>query len=104
MKDTLPTPHLGTSDAVSSTTPHLPAILPPAPPFLGTADAAAGTTPQLAAVPPCGEITDDSHKDSDVSIISTSTGHLSERSMSWQDWETSFMAFKAFFDGDAKIL
>ncbi|KAI5351065.1 hypothetical protein L3X38_003956 [Prunus dulcis] len=32
-------------------------------------DAATGTTPQLVVVPPHGEITDDSHKDSDVSII-----------------------------------
>ncbi|CAL9030476.1 unnamed protein product [Prunus brigantina] len=46
--------------------------------------------------PPRGEIIDDIHKDGDAS---TSVGHLSEKSMSWQDWENSFMAFKAFFDG-----
>ncbi|KAI5324080.1 hypothetical protein L3X38_033153 [Prunus dulcis] len=28
----------------------------------------------------------------------------SEKNMSWQDWENSFIAFKVFFDGGAKIL
>ncbi|CAL2229806.1 unnamed protein product [Prunus armeniaca] len=104
-----PTPHfLVTSDTATGTSPQLPLVLPPTPHFLVTSDIATGTSPQLPAVlpptypvPPRGEIIDDSHKDGDASI---SVGHLSEKSMSWQDRENSFMAFKAFFDGGAKIL
>ncbi|BBG94331.1 hypothetical protein Prudu_002585 [Prunus dulcis] len=112
-------PFISTSDTTAGTSPQLPAVLPPTlpfisisdtitgtspqlsavlPPFLSTSDTTSGTSPQLPAVPPCGEIIDDNHKDGDVS---TSVGHLSEKSMSWQDWENSFMAFKAFFDGGA---
>ncbi|CAL8162290.1 unnamed protein product [Prunus armeniaca] len=47
---------------------------------------------------------DDNHKDGDAPIIGTCEGHLSEKSMSWQNWENSFMAFKAFFDDGTKIL
>ncbi|XP_020412057.1 uncharacterized protein LOC109947070 [Prunus persica] len=88
---------LSTSDTTVGTSPQLPAVLPP---FLNTSDITSGTSPQLPAVLPRGEIIDDNHKEDDVSI---SMGHLSEESMSWQDWENSFMAFKAFFDGGAKI-
>ncbi|ONI02098.1 hypothetical protein PRUPE_6G176900 [Prunus persica] len=90
-------PFLSTSDTTVGTSPQLPAVLPP---FLSTSDITSGTSPQLPAVLPRGEIIDDSHKEDDVSI---SMGHLSEESMSWQDWENSFMAFKAFFNGGAKI-
>ncbi|ONI14540.1 hypothetical protein PRUPE_4G286200 [Prunus persica] len=93
-------PFLSTSDTTAGTSPQLPAVLPPTPLFLSTSDITSGTSPQLPAVLPRGEIIDDSHKEDDVSI---SMGHLSEESMSWQDWENSFMAFKAFFDGGAKI-
>lgn len=31
-------------------------------------------------------------------------GHLLEKSLSWLDWENSFITFKAFFDGGVKIL
>ncbi|CAL2266016.1 unnamed protein product [Prunus armeniaca] len=104
-----PTPHfLSTSDTTAGTSPQLLVVLPPTPHFLVTSDTtaitsdiAASTSPQLPAVPPRGEIIDDSHKDGDAS---TSMGHLSEKSMSWQDWENSFMAFKAFLGGGAKIL
>ncbi|CAL2239047.1 unnamed protein product [Prunus armeniaca] len=93
-------PFLSTSDTTAATSPQLPAVLPPTP-FPVTSDTAASTSPQLPAVSPCGEIIVDSHKDGDAS---TSVRHLSEKNMSWQDLENSFMAFKAFFDGGAKIL
>ncbi|CAL8163114.1 unnamed protein product [Prunus armeniaca] len=74
--------------------PQLPAMLPPTPPSLGTSGTVANTSPQLPAVLPCGEM-------GDAPIIGTCEGHLSEKSMSW---ENSFMAFKAFFDDGTKIL
>ncbi|CAL2233873.1 unnamed protein product [Prunus armeniaca] len=89
-------PCLGTPDIAASTSPQFPAVLPPTSPCLGTPDIAAGTSSRLPAVPPRGEIIGDIHKDGDAS---TSVGHLSEKIMPWQDWENSFMAFKAFFDG-----
>ncbi|CAL9013010.1 unnamed protein product, partial [Prunus brigantina] len=61
---------------------------------------AAGTSSQLPAVLR-GEIIDARHKNNDAS---SSAGHLSEKNMSWRDWENSFMAFKAFFDGGVTIL
>ncbi|CAL9012397.1 unnamed protein product [Prunus brigantina] len=93
---TLPSPPLRTPDTVAGTSSQLPAALPPTSPCLGTPDIAASTSPYFQQCPPRGEIIDDIHKDGDAS---TSMGHLSEKSMSWQDWENSFMAFKAFFDG-----
>ncbi|CAL8163042.1 unnamed protein product [Prunus armeniaca] len=106
-EDTLPTRPLGTSSVAADTALRLPShstqlpVLSPTHPFLVTSDTAASTSPQLPAVPPRGEIIDDSHKDGDAS---TCMGHLSKKSMSWQDWENSFMAFKAFLGGGAKIL
>lgn len=61
---------------------------------------AAGTSSQLPAVLR-GEIIDARHKNNDAS---SSAGHISEKNMSWRDWENSFMAFKAFFDGGVTIL
>ncbi|XP_016649217.1 PREDICTED: uncharacterized protein LOC107880980 [Prunus mume] len=87
-------PFLSISDTTAGTSPKLPTVLPPTPHFLSTSDTTAGTYPLLPTMPPRGEIIDDSHKDGDVS---TSVGHLSEKSMSWQDWDNSFMTFKAFF-------
>ncbi|CAL8079041.1 unnamed protein product [Prunus armeniaca] len=89
-------PCLGTPDIAADTSPQFPAVLPPTSPCLGTFDIAAGTSSRLPAVTPRGEIIGDIHKDGDAS---TSVGHLSEKIMPWQDWENSFMAFKAFFDG-----
>ncbi|CAL2256153.1 unnamed protein product [Prunus armeniaca] len=89
-------PCLGTPDIAAGTSPQFPAVLPPTSPCLGTPDIAASTSSRLPAVPPRGEIIGDIHKDGDAS---TSVGHLSEKIMPWQDWENSFMAFKAFFDG-----
>ncbi|CAL9025140.1 unnamed protein product [Prunus brigantina] len=100
-------PILGTSNTTADTTPQLqalPAVLPPTPPILGTSDTAAGTFSQLPVVPPCAEIIDDSHKDGDASIIGTFGGYLSEKSMSWQDWENSFTTFKALLDSGLTIL
>ncbi|CAL9001556.1 unnamed protein product, partial [Prunus brigantina] len=94
----------GTPDMAADTSPPLPAVLPPTSPILGTSNMAAGTSPPLPAVLPLAEIVDNSHRDGDAFIAGTSRGHSSEKSMSWQDWENSFMAFKAFFDGGVTIL
>ncbi|ONI29071.1 hypothetical protein PRUPE_1G179100 [Prunus persica] len=121
-------PVLGTSDAAADTSPPLPAMPPPTPLILGTSDMAVDASPPLPAVPPLTplilgtsdmavdaspplpavlpptEIIDNSHKDGDAFIAGTSGRHSSGKSMSWQDWENSFMAFKAFFDGGVIIL
>ncbi|KAI5324237.1 hypothetical protein L3X38_033310 [Prunus dulcis] len=74
-------------------------------------DTCTGTTPHLPTVPVFGEITDghchigDGHCQlGDASTKSAHVVYLSEKSLSWQDWENSFIAFKAFFDGSIKIL
>ncbi|PQQ18426.1 uncharacterized protein Pyn_23520 [Prunus yedoensis var. nudiflora] len=94
-------PFLVTLNTATGTSPQLPAAPPPTPPFLVTSDTASGTSSQLPAVLSRGEIIDAGHKNDDASI---SMGHLSEKNMSWEDWENSFMAFKAFFDGGVTIL
>ena len=62
---------------------------------------AAGTSSQFPAALPPGKTIDDSHRGGNTSI---NVGYLSEKDMSWQDWENSFTAFKAFFDGGVTIL
>ncbi|CAL9001115.1 unnamed protein product [Prunus brigantina] len=118
-------PCLGTPDTVASSSSQLPATLPPTSPCLGTPVTAVGSSPRFLAVPPLtphflitfdttadtssqlpamllrGEIIDAGHKNGDAP---SSMGHLSEKNMSWRDWENSFMAFKAFFDGGVTIL
>ncbi|CAL9000939.1 unnamed protein product [Prunus brigantina] len=95
---------LGTPDMAADTSPPLPAIPPPSSPTLGTSDMATSTSLPVPAVPPRAETVDDSHKDGNAFIAGTSGGHLSEKSMSWQDWENFYTAFKALFDGGVTIL
>ncbi|CAL2266936.1 unnamed protein product [Prunus armeniaca] len=94
-------PILGTSDMAADASPPLPAVLPP---ILGTSDMAADTSPPFPVVLSPTKIIEDSHKDVDAFITGTFDGHSSEKSMSWQDWENSFTAFRALFDGGVTIL
>ncbi|PQM38668.1 hypothetical protein Pyn_11604 [Prunus yedoensis var. nudiflora] len=87
-------------DIVASTTPDLPAASTLASALL---DIAAGTTSGLPAVSIPGDALDVGHQIGSASKIPAAEC-LSEKGMSWQDWETSFMAFKAFFDGGVKVL
>ncbi|CAL9024108.1 unnamed protein product [Prunus brigantina] len=93
-----------TPDIAVGIVPLLPAILPSTPPILGTPDMAASASPPLPAAQPFVEIIDNSHKNGDAFIAGSSVGHSSEKGMSWQDWENSYTAFKAFFDGGVTIL
>ncbi|CAL2238387.1 unnamed protein product [Prunus armeniaca] len=88
----------------SGTAPPLPAVLPPTSPIPSTPDIASGIAPPLPAVHPFVEIIDNSHKNGDAFIAGSSKGHSFEKGMSWQDWENSYTAFKAFFDGGVTIL
>ncbi|KAI5313517.1 hypothetical protein L3X38_042693 [Prunus dulcis] len=93
----LSTSPLGTPDIVADIALHLPMVQPPAPPSLGTSDTAVGTSPQLpAALPPTPPFLV-------TSGIATGTSPQL-LAMLLRDWEDSFMEFKAFFDGGAKIL
>ncbi|CAL8089771.1 unnamed protein product [Prunus armeniaca] len=93
-----------TPDITAGTAPLLLAVLPPTSPILSTPDIASGTAPLLLAVHPFAEIIDNSHKNGDAFIAGSSKGHSFEKGMSWQDWENSYTAFKAFFDGGVTIL
>ncbi|CAL9011855.1 unnamed protein product [Prunus brigantina] len=99
-----PSPISSTADIAAGIVPLLPAVLPSTSPTLGTPDMATDTSPPLPTVPPFAEIIDNSHKNGDVFIAGSSEGHSSEKGMSWQDWENSYTAFKAFFDGGVTIL
>ncbi|PQQ03686.1 hypothetical protein Pyn_40622 [Prunus yedoensis var. nudiflora] len=110
------------ADIAASTTPDLPAAPVPAPVFVDIAadtipdlpaastlasallDIAAGTTSYLPAASIPADALAVSHPIGSASPKVSAVGCLSEKSMSWQDWETSFMAFKAFFDGGVKVL
>ncbi|CAL8136196.1 unnamed protein product [Prunus armeniaca] len=91
-------------DIASGTTPLLPAVHPLTLPISSTPDITSGTAPLLPAVHPFAEIIDNSHKNGDAFIAGPSKGHSFEKGMSWQDWENSYTAFKAFFDGGVTIL
>ncbi|CAL8152639.1 unnamed protein product [Prunus armeniaca] len=93
-----------TPDITAGTAPLLPVVLPPTSPIPSTPDIASGTAPLLPAVHPFAEIIDNSHKNDDAFIAGSSKGHSFEKGMSWQDWENSYTAFKAFFDGGVTIL
>ncbi|KAI5334620.1 hypothetical protein L3X38_024753 [Prunus dulcis] len=60
--------------------------------------------PHLPATLPCSEITDGDCQIGGTSVESALVGHLLEKSLSWLDWESCFIAFKAFFDSGVKIL
>ncbi|CAL2271394.1 unnamed protein product [Prunus armeniaca] len=93
-----PTPPIpSTPDIAAGTVSLLPTVLPYTPPILGTLDMAAGASPPLPAAQPFAEIIDNSHRNGDAFIAGSSRGHLFEKGMSWQDWENSYTAFKAFF-------
>ncbi|CAL8175195.1 unnamed protein product [Prunus armeniaca] len=91
-------------DIAFGTTPLLPAVHPLTLPISSTPDITSGTAPLLPAVHPFAEIVDNSHKNGDAFIAGSSKGHSFEKGMSWQDWENSYTAFKAFFDGGVTIL
>ncbi|CAL2234053.1 unnamed protein product [Prunus armeniaca] len=75
----------------------LPAAHPLTLPISSTPDIASGTTPPLPAAHLCD-------KNVDAFIAGSSKGPSFEKGMSWQDWENSYTAFKAFFDGGVTIL
>ncbi|BBH04526.1 HXXXD-type acyl-transferase family protein [Prunus dulcis] len=60
--------------------------------------------PHLPATLPCSEITDGDCQIGGTSVESALVGHLLEKSLSWLDWESCFIAFKAFFESGVKIL
>ncbi|CAL2263194.1 unnamed protein product [Prunus armeniaca] len=91
-------------DMAAGTAPLLPAVLPLTSPIPSTPDITSGTTPLLPAVRPFAEIINNSHKNGDAFIAGSSKGHSFEKGMSWQDWENSYTAFKAFFDSGVTIL
>ncbi|CAL8121223.1 unnamed protein product [Prunus armeniaca] len=91
-------------DIASGTAPLLPAVHPLTLPISSTLDITSGTAPLLPAAHPCAEIIDNSHKNGDAFIAGSSKGHSFEKGISWQDWENSYTAFKAFFDGGVTIL
>lgn len=76
----------------------------PTPPLLGTSDAGADTVLHLPTMPPRSEIIDGGCQLGNASTEGAPVGHLLEKSLSWQDWENSFIAFKAFFNDGVKIL
>ncbi|KAL6284944.1 hypothetical protein ACE6H2_015873 [Prunus campanulata] len=110
------------ADMAAGTTPDLPAAPVPASvlvdvaadtiPDLPTAstlasallDIAAGTISGLPEASILGGVLDVGHPIGSASTKAPAVECLSEKSMSWQDWETSFMAFRAFFDGGVKVL
>ncbi|XP_021832843.1 uncharacterized protein LOC110772698 [Prunus avium] len=98
------TPYTPPIDAAADAALHLPAVPPPTSPLPRTSDTAAGRTLNLPAASPRGEATSESLQVGDVPTKSAPMGHLLEGNLSWQDWENSFTAFKAFFDGGVKIL
>ncbi|CAL8089758.1 unnamed protein product [Prunus armeniaca] len=91
-------------DIASGTAPLLPAVHRLTFPISSTPDIASGTTPLLPAVHPFAEVIDNSHKNGDAFIAGSSKAHSFEKLMSWQDWENSYTAFKAFFDAGVTIL
>ncbi|CAL2233352.1 unnamed protein product [Prunus armeniaca] len=91
-------------DIASGTAQLLPAVHPLTPPISSTPDITSGTAPPFPAAHPCAEMIDNSHKNGDAFIAGSSKGHSFEKGMSWQDWENSYTAFKAFFDGGVTIL
>ncbi|PQQ02779.1 hypothetical protein Pyn_01569 [Prunus yedoensis var. nudiflora] len=102
---------LGTSDIAAGIALHLPTVLPPTPPLPGTSDMATDTALRLPVALPSYSSSSRNIRHScrhcrvgDVSTNSTFMGHSSEKSLSWHDWENSFIAFKAFFDSGIKIL
>ncbi|CAL9006441.1 unnamed protein product, partial [Prunus brigantina] len=106
-----PLPAAPPSPSPTSSTPVLAAdtssLLPAAPPFTSpipsTPVIAADTSPPLPAAPPSTSLIP-SALDGDIFIAGSFEGHSPEKGMSWQDWENSYMAFRAFFDGGVTIL
>ncbi|CAL8118411.1 unnamed protein product [Prunus armeniaca] len=123
-----PSPNPCTSDTAADASPLLPTVPPPVSPIPNVPDIASGTAlplpaahpltlpisstpvitsgtaPPLPAAHPCAEMIDNGHKNGDAFIAGSSKGHSFEKGMSWQDWENSYTAFKAFFDGGVTIL
>ncbi|CAL9005498.1 unnamed protein product [Prunus brigantina] len=92
-----------TSVLAAGASPPLSAAPPSTSPIPSTPVLAAGTSPLLPAAPPFTSPIPSTH-DGDVFIAGSFEGHSPERGMSWQDWENSYMAFRAFFDGGVTIL
>ncbi|CAL2255269.1 unnamed protein product [Prunus armeniaca] len=82
----------------------LPAAHPLTLPISSTPDITSGTAPPPPAAHLCAEMIDNSRKNDDAFIAGSSKGRSFEKGMSWQDWENSYTAFKAFFDGGVTIL
>ncbi|CAL9008802.1 unnamed protein product [Prunus brigantina] len=119
-----PSPYLSTSDTVAGASSSLPAVPPPISPIPSTPVLAADTSPLLPAAPPstspipsipviaadtspllpAAPPSTSSIPSIPVIAAGSSEGHSPEKGMSWQDWENSYMAFRAFFDGGITIL
>ncbi|CAL8121399.1 unnamed protein product [Prunus armeniaca] len=99
-----PSPNPCTPDMAADASPPLPTVPPPISPIPNAPDIASGTAPLPPAAHPFAGIIDNSHKNGDAFIAGSSKGRSFEKGMSWQDWENSYTAFKAFFDGGVTIL